>query len=54
MSARRFAFLAALAFTIIFIAGNVLAHSWMRAWRLDLRQYSSIRFRLARRRSSTI
>jgi ABC-2 type transport system permease protein len=38
MSARRFAILAALAFTLMFIAGNVLANSWLRAWRLDLTQ----------------
>lgn len=38
MSARRFAILAALAFTLIFVAGNVLANSWLRAWRLDLTQ----------------
>lgn len=36
MSARRFALLAALAFTLMFVAANVLANSWLRAWRLDL------------------
>ncbi|HRP11231.1 MAG TPA: Gldg family protein [Terricaulis sp.] len=38
MSARRFAFFAALAFALMFIAGNLLSNSWLRAWRLDLTQ----------------
>ena len=38
MSARRFALLAALAFALMFIAGNLLANSWLRPWRLDLTQ----------------
>jgi ABC-type uncharacterized transport system involved in gliding motility auxiliary subunit len=36
MSARRFAWLAALALFIAFIAANVTANSWFRAWRIDL------------------
>lgn len=36
MSARRFALFAALAFFIMFVAGNVLANSWLRGWRVDL------------------
>lgn len=36
MSGRRFALLAALAFLVMFVAGNVLANSWFRGWRLDL------------------
>lgn len=38
MSARRFAFLAALAFALMFVAGNLLSNSWLRAWRVDLTQ----------------
>jgi len=38
MSARRFAAFAALAFLVMFIAGNVLSNSWLRAWRIDLTQ----------------
>lgn len=38
MSARRFAVLAALAFALMFLAGNLLANSWLRSWRLDLTQ----------------
>jgi ABC-type uncharacterized transport system involved in gliding motility auxiliary subunit len=36
MSARRYAFLAALALFIAFVASNVIANSWFRSWRLDL------------------
>jgi ABC-type uncharacterized transport system involved in gliding motility auxiliary subunit len=36
MSTRRFALFAALAFFIMFVAGNVIANSWLRSWRLDL------------------
>lgn len=36
MSARRFAFLAALAMFVGFIALNVIANSWLRSWRIDL------------------
>ena len=36
MSARRFALFAALAFLIVFVAGNVIANSWFRSWRVDL------------------
>ncbi len=36
MSARRFALLSALALLLMFVAGNVTANSWFRAWRLDL------------------
>lgn len=36
MSARRFAWLAALALFIAFIAANVTANSWFRSWRIDL------------------
>lgn len=36
MSARRFAILAALALFAIFVAANLTANSWFRAWRLDL------------------
>jgi ABC-type uncharacterized transport system involved in gliding motility auxiliary subunit len=36
MSARRFAFLAALAMFVMFVAANVTANSWFRAWRVDL------------------
>ena len=38
MSARRFAFLAAFAFLLMFVAANVIANSWFRSWRLDLTQ----------------
>ena len=38
MSARRFALLAAIAFTLIFVASNLLANSLFRSWRLDLTQ----------------
>lgn len=38
MSARRFAVFAALAFALMFLAGNLLANSWLRSWRLDLTQ----------------
>jgi ABC-type uncharacterized transport system involved in gliding motility auxiliary subunit len=36
MSARRFALFAALALFVMFVAGNVIANSWFRSWRLDL------------------
>jgi len=36
MSSRRFALLAALAFFAMFVAGNLIANSWFRGWRLDL------------------
>jgi len=36
MNARRFALFAALALLIMFVAANVTANSWFRAWRLDL------------------
>ncbi len=36
MSARRFAFFAALAMFVMFVAANLTANSWFRAWRLDL------------------
>lgn len=36
MSARRYAFLAALAMFVMFISANVIANSWFRSWRLDL------------------
>jgi ABC-type uncharacterized transport system involved in gliding motility auxiliary subunit len=36
MSGRRFALLAALAMFVIFIAGNLIANTWFRTWRLDL------------------
>jgi ABC-2 type transport system permease protein len=36
MSGRRYALIAALAIFIMFVAGNVLANSWFRSWRLDL------------------
>lgn len=36
MSARRYAFFAALALLVAFIAANVIANSWFRSWRLDL------------------
>jgi ABC-type uncharacterized transport system involved in gliding motility auxiliary subunit len=36
MSARRYAFLAALAMFVGFIALNVIANSWLRSWRIDL------------------
>ncbi len=36
MSARRYALFAALALFIAFVASNVIANSWFRAWRLDL------------------
>lgn len=38
MSARRFAAIAALSFLVMFVAVNVLANSWLRAWRIDLTQ----------------
>jgi ABC-type uncharacterized transport system involved in gliding motility auxiliary subunit len=38
MSARRFAFFAALAFLLMFVAVNVVGNSWFRSWRLDLTQ----------------
>lgn len=38
MSGRRFALLAALAFTVMFVASNLIANSWFRGWRLDLTQ----------------
>ena len=38
MSARRFAFFAALAFLLMFVAANVIGNSWFRSWRLDLTQ----------------
>lgn len=43
MSARRFAFFAALAFFVMFVASNLVANSLLRSWRLDLtegRDYS--------------
>lgn len=39
MNGRRFALLSALAFTIIFIAGNLVSNVWFRAWRLDLTEH---------------
>lgn len=36
MSGRRFALIAALAMFVIFIAGNLIANTWFRTWRLDL------------------
>ena len=36
MSARRYAFLAALAMVVMFIGANLTANSWFRSWRLDL------------------
>ncbi len=36
MSGRRFALIAALALFVIFIAGNLIANTWFRTWRLDL------------------
>jgi ABC-2 type transport system permease protein len=36
MSARRFALFAAFAFFAMFVAGNLIANSWFRGWRLDL------------------
>lgn len=36
MSGRRFALFAALAFFVMFVAGNVIANSWFKSWRLDL------------------
>jgi ABC-2 type transport system permease protein len=36
MNARRFALLSAFACLIIFVAGNVIANSWFRSWRIDL------------------
>lgn len=36
MSARRYAFFAALALFIAFVSANVIANSWFRGWRLDL------------------
>ena len=36
MSARRFAVLAGLALFLMFVAANLTANSWFRAWRLDL------------------
>lgn len=36
MSGRRFALLAALSFTVMFIAVNLIANSWLRSWRIDL------------------
>jgi hypothetical protein len=36
MSARRFAFFAASAFLLMFVAANVIGNSWFRSWRLDL------------------
>jgi len=36
MSARRFAFLAALALFVAFVSANVISNSWFRSWRLDL------------------
>lgn len=36
MSPRRFALLAALALTVMFIGANLTANSWFRAWRIDL------------------
>lgn len=36
MSARRFAFFAALALFVMFVAANITANSWFRSWRLDL------------------
>jgi ABC-2 type transport system permease protein len=38
MSARRFAFFAALALFVMFVAANITANSWFRSWRLDLTQ----------------
>ncbi len=38
MSARRFAFFAAVAFLLMFVAANVVGNSWFRSWRLDLTQ----------------
>jgi ABC-2 type transport system permease protein len=38
MSARRYAFLAALALFVMFVAANLTANSLFRAWRLDLTQ----------------
>ena len=36
MSGRRYALFAALALFVMFVAGNVIANSWFRSWRLDL------------------
>ena len=36
MSGRRFALLAAFAFALMFVAGNLIANSWFRSWRFDL------------------
>ncbi len=36
MSGRRFALFAALALFVMFVAGNVIANSWFRSWRIDL------------------
>jgi len=36
MNGRRFAFLAAIALFVMFVAANVTANSWFRSWRLDL------------------
>lgn len=36
MSGRRYALFAAIAIFIMFVAGNVVANSWFRSWRLDL------------------
>lgn len=38
MTARRFAFAAAFAFVVMFIAGNLITNSWFKSWRLDLTQ----------------
>ncbi len=36
MNGRRFALFAALSLLVIFVAGNLIANSWFRSWRLDL------------------
>lgn len=36
MNGRRFALVAAFALFVIFVAGNLIANSWLRSWRLDL------------------
>ena len=36
MSGRRYALFAALAFFAMFVAGNLIANSWFKSWRLDL------------------
>lgn len=36
MNGRRFALVAACAFFVMFVAGNLIANSWFKSWRLDL------------------